>query len=99
MSTNYADLSKFKILVDGKPVFDNSRGFRIIPVENATLLLKLLFKIYYVEIGRITKITLIPRYKYLSCVLWNIFGKDYQISSVIRVGGTKLKFRNLSMKF
>lgn len=76
----YIDLKSFKIMVDGKKVFDEDR--RIGEVDNANWLLRKLFKIIHIDLkNKGHSIMLIPKKRYLSCILWNIFGRKYEIST------------------
>ena len=77
---SYLDLSDMSILVNGKSVYKADK-LRINFNISANRLLQKLFKVVYIEVKNCGKgIMLFPKYKYLSCILWNLSRGQYTIN-------------------
>lgn len=88
----YIDLKSFKIMVDGKKVYDEN--MRIGKVDNANWLLRKLFKIIHIDLrNKGQSITIYPKKRYISCILWNLLGREFKIST-----STLQNYGTLSLK-
>jgi hypothetical protein len=94
----YIDLNNMSIFLNGKAVYKTDK-LRIdfnIPVN---WLLQKLFKIVYIEVKNCGKgIMLFPKYRYLSCILWNLSGGNYTINLDVGTLSGRFKISDITRK-